>query len=69
MEDFLELEIFLELEDGQQHGDMYSSEEVTMEDFLELGNGLRIWIITQSRSLMTISTLWEKGLKTLLIDR
>ncbi|KAH0939168.1 hypothetical protein HID58_006629, partial [Brassica napus] len=36
MEDFLELEEFLELKDGQQLGDLDSSEEVTMEDFLEL---------------------------------
>ncbi|KAG5410940.1 hypothetical protein IGI04_007259 [Brassica rapa subsp. trilocularis] len=33
---FLELEEFLELEDGQQLGDLDSSEEETMEDFLEL---------------------------------
>ncbi|KAG5374284.1 hypothetical protein IGI04_042397 [Brassica rapa subsp. trilocularis] len=36
MEYFLEVEAFLELEDGQQLGDLDSSEEVTMEDFLEL---------------------------------
>ncbi|XP_048603512.1 uncharacterized protein LOC106371585 [Brassica napus] len=36
MEDFLELEEFLELKDGEQLGDLDSSREVTMKDFLEL---------------------------------
>ncbi|KAJ4885602.1 Uncharacterized protein Rs2_35695 [Raphanus sativus] len=36
MEDFLELEEFLELEGGKQLGDLDSSVEVTMEDFIEL---------------------------------
>ncbi|KAJ4876063.1 Uncharacterized protein Rs2_41081 [Raphanus sativus] len=36
MEDFLELEEFLELEGGKQLGDLDSSVEVTMRDFIEL---------------------------------
>ena len=36
MEDFLELEELLELKDGEKLGDLDSSREVTMEDFLEL---------------------------------
>ncbi|WZZ78351.1 hypothetical protein YC2023_098923 [Brassica napus] len=36
MEDFLELEGFLELEDREKLGDLDSSREVTIEDFLEL---------------------------------
>ncbi|KAJ4875982.1 Uncharacterized protein Rs2_41000 [Raphanus sativus] len=36
MEDFLELEKFLELECGEQLGNLDSSIEVTMEDFIEL---------------------------------
>ncbi|KAF2560232.1 hypothetical protein F2Q70_00017580 [Brassica cretica] len=36
MEDFLELEEFFELKDGEQLGDLDSSREVTMEDFLEM---------------------------------
>ncbi|KAJ4889386.1 Uncharacterized protein Rs2_29134 [Raphanus sativus] len=36
MEDFLELEEFLELEGGEQLGDLDSSIEFTMEDFIDL---------------------------------
>ncbi|KAF3527004.1 hypothetical protein F2Q69_00047885 [Brassica cretica] len=36
MEDFLELEEFLDLEDGEQFNDLDSDREVTMEYFLEL---------------------------------
>ncbi|KAF3557370.1 hypothetical protein F2Q69_00013039 [Brassica cretica] len=36
MEDFFELEVFLELEDGEKLEDLDSSREVTVEDFLEL---------------------------------
>ena len=36
MENFLELEEFLELEDGEKLGDLDSSREVTMKYFLEL---------------------------------
>ena len=36
MKDFLELEEFLDLKDGEKLEDLNSSREVTMEDFLEL---------------------------------
>ncbi|KAH0906095.1 hypothetical protein HID58_037922 [Brassica napus] len=41
MKDFLELEEFMELKDGEQLGDLDSSREVTMEDFLMLEEWLK----------------------------
>ncbi|KAF3523754.1 hypothetical protein F2Q69_00049419 [Brassica cretica] len=52
MKDFLELEEFLGLEDGEKLEDLDLSREVTMEDFLE--------IKIRRRSLMTISILREE---------
>ncbi|KAF2607664.1 hypothetical protein F2Q68_00045065 [Brassica cretica] len=52
MKDFLELEEFFGLEDGEKLEDLDLSREVTMEDFLE--------IKIRRRSLMTISILREE---------
>ncbi|KAF3591655.1 hypothetical protein DY000_02021868 [Brassica cretica] len=51
IEDFLELEEFLESEDGEKLGDLDSSMEVTMEDFLELEEWLEDMDLNSKKKL------------------
>ena len=64
MKYFLELEEFLELKDGEQLGDLDSSEEVTMEDFLELEEWLEDMDQNSKHKLDDDQHTSGKGLQT-----